>query len=130
MLPGLLAREDPEVSEAMRAQFAAEGIDVRTGYRAVRVDPGPTLVCEHSGGEVRFEFDRLLCARGRVPNTAGYGLEELGIPATKARTVETDEYLQTLYPNIYACGDVSGSYQVTPTSAHHAWYSAVNPAFS
>src|SRR5439155_28294 len=107
-LPRLLAREDPEVSESMRAQLVAEGIDVRTGYRAVRIDPGPTLVCEHAGGEARFEFDRLLCALGRVPNTAGYGLEELGIPVTKARTVETDEYLQTLYPNIYACGDVAG----------------------
>src|SRR5258706_686240 len=130
MLPRLLAREDPEVSEAMRAQFAAEGIDVRTGYRAVRVDPGPTLVCEHAGGEARFGFDRLLCALGRVPNTAGYGLEELGIPVTKARTVETDEYLQTLYPNIYACGDVAGPYQFTHTAAHQAWYAAVNALFS
>jgi pyruvate/2-oxoglutarate dehydrogenase complex dihydrolipoamide dehydrogenase (E3) component len=114
----------------MRVQFAAEGIDVRTGYRAVRVDPGPTLVCEHAGGEARFEFDRLLCALGRVPNTAGYGLEELGIPVTKARTVETDEYLQTLYPNIYACGDVAGPYQFTHTAAHQAWYAAVNALFS
>jgi len=130
MLPRLLAREDPEVSEAMRAQFTAEGIDVRTGYRAVRIDPGPTLVCEHAGGEARFEFDRLLCALGRVPNTAGYGLEELGIPVTKARTVETDEYLQTLYPNIYACGDVAGPYQFTHTAAHQAWYAAVNALFS
>src|SRR5882724_2245662 len=130
MLPRLLAREDPEVSESMRAQFVAEGIDVRTGYRAVRVDPGPTLVCEHAGGEARFEFDRLLCALGRVPNTAGYGLEELGIPVTKARTVETDEYLQTLYPNIYACGDVAGPYQFTHTASHQAWYAAVNALFS
>ena len=130
MLPRLLAREDPEVSDSVRAQFVAEGIDVRTGYRAVQVDPGPTLVCEHAGGEVRFAFDRLLCALGRVPNTAGYGLEELGIPVTKARTVETDEYLQTLYPNIYACGDVAGPYQFTHTASHQAWYAAVNALFS
>src|SRR5439155_15716300 len=129
-LPRLLAREAPEVSESMRAQFVAEGIGVRTGYRAVRVDPGPTLVCEHAGGEARFEFDALLCALGRVPNTAGYGLEELGIPVTKARTVETDDYLQTLYPNIYACGDVAGPYQFTHTASHQAWYAAVNALFS
>jgi pyruvate/2-oxoglutarate dehydrogenase complex dihydrolipoamide dehydrogenase (E3) component/uncharacterized membrane protein YdjX (TVP38/TMEM64 family) len=130
MLPRLLAREDPDVSERVRKQFEQEGIDVRTGYRAVRIDPGPTLVCEHAGGEARFEFDRLLCALGRAPNTAGYGLEELGIPVTKARTVETDEYLQTLYPNIYACGDVAGPYQFTHTAAHQAWYASVNALFS
>jgi pyruvate/2-oxoglutarate dehydrogenase complex dihydrolipoamide dehydrogenase (E3) component/uncharacterized membrane protein YdjX (TVP38/TMEM64 family) len=130
MLPRLLAREDAEVSEMVRSRFAAEGIDVRTGYRAVRVEPGRTLVCEHQGREERFDFDALLCALGRVPNTAGYGLEELGIPVTKARTVETNEYLQTVYPNIYACGDVAGPYQFTHTAAHQAWYAAVNALFS
>lgn len=126
----LLPREDPDIAERVRAQFAAEGIDVRTGHRATRVDPGRTLVCEHAGGEARFDFDALLCALGRVPNTAGYGLEELGIPVTKARTVETNEYLQTLYPNIYACGDVAGPYQFTHTASHQAWYAAVNALFS
>jgi pyruvate/2-oxoglutarate dehydrogenase complex dihydrolipoamide dehydrogenase (E3) component/uncharacterized membrane protein YdjX (TVP38/TMEM64 family) len=130
MLPRLLAREDPEVAELVRAQFAAEGVEVRTAHRAVRVDGGNTLVCEHAGGEARFEFDALLCALGRVPNTAGYGLEELGIPVSKARTVETDDYLQTLYPNIYACGDVAGPYQFTHTASHQAWYAAVNALFS
>ena len=130
MLPRLLSREDADVAERVRAQFAAEGIEVRTGHKALRVEPGPVLVCEHAGREVRFEFDRLLCALGRAPNTAGYGLEELGIPVTGARTVETDEYLQTLYPNIYACGDVAGPYQFTHTASHQAWYAAVNALFS
>jgi pyruvate/2-oxoglutarate dehydrogenase complex dihydrolipoamide dehydrogenase (E3) component len=76
------------------------------------------------------EFDALLCALGRVPNTEGYGLEELGIPLAKARTVQTNEYLQTLYPNIYACGDVAGPYQFTHTASHQAWYAAVNALFS
>ena len=130
MLPRLLSREDPDVAELVRAQFAAEGIDVRTGHKALCVEPGPVLVCEHAGSEVRIEFDRLLCALGRAPNTAGYGLEELGIPVTKARTVETDDYMQTLYPNIYACGDVAGPYQFTHTASHQAWYAAVNSLFS
>jgi pyruvate/2-oxoglutarate dehydrogenase complex dihydrolipoamide dehydrogenase (E3) component/uncharacterized membrane protein YdjX (TVP38/TMEM64 family) len=130
ILPRLLVREDPEAAERLRARFAAEGIDVRTGHRATRVEPGGTLVCEHAGGEARFEFDVLLCALGRVPNTAGYGLEELGIPTTRARTVETNEYLQTLYPNIYACGDVAGPYQFTHTASHQAWYAAVNALFA
>jgi len=130
MLPRLLAREDPEASELLRQRFRAEGIDVRAGHRALRVEPGGTLVCEHAGAEARFAFDVLLCALGRVPNTAGYGLEELGIPTTRSRTVETNEYLQTLYPNIYACGDVAGPYQFTHTASHQAWYAAVNALFS
>jgi pyruvate/2-oxoglutarate dehydrogenase complex dihydrolipoamide dehydrogenase (E3) component len=64
-----------------------------------------------------------------VPNTEGYGLEQLGIPTTKARTVETNEYLQTLFPNIYACGDVAGPYQFTHTASHQAWFAAVNALF-
>jgi len=78
---------------------------------------------------VRLAFDQLLCAIGRIPNTAGYGLEELGIPLAKTRTVETNDYLQTIYPNIYACGDVAGPYQFTHTASHQAWYAAVNALF-
>ena len=130
MLPRLLPREDPDAAELVRERFAAEGIDVRSAHRAVRVEPGRALVCEHAGGQVRFEFDALLCALGRTPNTAGYGLEELGIPLTATRTVETNDYLQTIYPNIYACGDVAGPYQFTHTASHQAWYAAVNALFS
>jgi pyruvate/2-oxoglutarate dehydrogenase complex dihydrolipoamide dehydrogenase (E3) component len=43
--------------------------------------------------------------------------------------VQTNEYLQTLYPNIYAAGDVAGPFQFTHTAAHQAWYAAVNALF-
>jgi pyruvate/2-oxoglutarate dehydrogenase complex dihydrolipoamide dehydrogenase (E3) component len=132
MLPRLLPREDPEVSEMVRSRFAQEGIDVLVGHKAKQVrleDSRKFLIAERSGEDVRIEFDELLCAVGRVANTAGYGLEELGIPVSKARTVETNEYLQTLYPNIYACGDVAGPYQFTHTASHQAWYAAVNALF-
>jgi len=114
------------------ARFRAEGVDVRVGTRAKAfvVENGEkVLVAEHDGREVRLPFDALLCAVGRVANTAGYGLEELGIPVTKARTVEVNEHMQTVYPNIYACGDVAGPYQFTHTAAHTAWYAAVNALF-
>jgi pyruvate/2-oxoglutarate dehydrogenase complex dihydrolipoamide dehydrogenase (E3) component len=78
---------------------------------------------------VRIPFDLLLCAVGRVANTQGYGLEELGIGTTRQRTVETNEFLETIYPNIYACGDVAGPFQFTHTAAHQAWYAAVNALF-
>jgi pyruvate/2-oxoglutarate dehydrogenase complex dihydrolipoamide dehydrogenase (E3) component/uncharacterized membrane protein YdjX (TVP38/TMEM64 family) len=133
MLPRLMTKEDPDVSERVAARWKEEGIDLRLRHRAVRVEgnaQGGVLVCEHEGREVRFEFDRVLCALGRVASTAGYGLEELGIPLGPGRTVQTNEYLQTIYPNIYACGDVAGPYQFTHTASHQAWYAAVNALFA
>jgi pyruvate/2-oxoglutarate dehydrogenase complex dihydrolipoamide dehydrogenase (E3) component len=111
-------------------QFREDGVDLRTGHRAVRFlreGGDKVLVCEHGGREAHIPFDELLCAVGRIANTAGYGLEELGIGTT--RTIETNEYLQTLYPNIYACGDVAGPYQFTHTASHQARYAAVNALF-
>ena len=68
-----------------------------------------------------------MCAVGRAARLRGYGLEELGIPTD--RTVATNEYLETLYPNIFAAGDVAGPYQFTHTASHQAWYAAVNALF-
>ncbi|HEU0199842.1 MAG TPA: FAD-dependent oxidoreductase, partial [Burkholderiaceae bacterium] len=132
MLPRLLIREDPEVSALVQRRFEAEGIRVLVNHKATRfVVEGSEkiLLAEHEGKEVRVPFDQLLVAVGRVANTSGYGLEELGIGVTRARTVETDDYMQTLYPNIYACGDVAGPYQFTHTASHQAWYAAVNALF-
>jgi pyruvate/2-oxoglutarate dehydrogenase complex dihydrolipoamide dehydrogenase (E3) component/uncharacterized membrane protein YdjX (TVP38/TMEM64 family) len=132
MLPRIMAREDPEFSELVTRRFIAEGVKVLTSHKAKEVlveDGEKVLVVESEGVEKRIAFDELLCAVGRVANTQGYGLEELGIPTTKARTVEVNEYLETLYPNIFACGDVAGPYQFTHTAAHMAWYAAVNALF-
>ena len=132
MLPRILPREDPEVSAMLKQRFEEEGISVRVGHKAKQFlaeNQNKILICEKEGREVRIEFDALLCAVGRVANTAGYGLEELGIPVSRARTVETDEFLRTVYPNIYACGDVAGPFQFTHTASHQAWYAAVNALF-
>jgi pyruvate/2-oxoglutarate dehydrogenase complex dihydrolipoamide dehydrogenase (E3) component/uncharacterized membrane protein YdjX (TVP38/TMEM64 family) len=133
MAPRLLPREDPEVSEMLRKRFEEEGVDVRLEHKAKAFSgegAGKTLIAEHGGREVRIEFDALLCALGRVARTKGYGLEELGIPVSRARTVETNEHLQTRYPNIYACGDLAGPFQFTHTASHQAWYATVNALFS
>jgi len=132
MLPRLLAREDAEVSTMVEESFRDDGIDVLINNKAKQVvveSGGKFLIAEHAGVDTRIEFDELLCAVGRIANTAGYGLEELGIPVSRARTVETNAWLQTLYPNIYACGDVAGPYQFTHTASHQAWYAAVNALF-
>ena len=133
MLPRLLMREDPEIVDMVLQQFRKEGVNVLLNHKAQRfaIENGEKILyCEAGGSAVRIAFDTLLCAVGRVANTTGYGLEELGIPVTKTRTVEVNEFLQTKYPNITACGDVAGPYQFTHTAAHTAWYAAVNTLFS
>lgn len=130
MAPRILIREDEEVSAFARASLETDGVAVLTDHRALRcevVNGEKALVVEHAGAEKRIVFDQLLCAVGRVARLSGYGLEELGIPT--GRTIETNEYLQTIYPNIYAAGDVAGPYQFTHTAAHQAWYAAVNALF-
>lgn len=126
----IMVREDVEVSELTKASLEAEGVQVLTGHKALRcelVEGEKTLVVEHAGAKQRIVFDQLLCAVGRVARLQGYGLEDLGIPTH--RTVQTNEYLQTIYPNIYAAGDVAGPFQFTHTAAHQAWYAAVNALF-
>jgi pyruvate/2-oxoglutarate dehydrogenase complex dihydrolipoamide dehydrogenase (E3) component/uncharacterized membrane protein YdjX (TVP38/TMEM64 family) len=126
----IMVREDEEVSALAKASLEADGVAVLTGHKALRcevVNGEKTLVVEHAGAEKHIAFDQLLCAVGRVARLTGYGLEDLGIPTN--RTVETNEYLQTIYPNIYAAGDVAGPYQFTHVAAHQAWYAAVNALF-
>jgi pyruvate/2-oxoglutarate dehydrogenase complex dihydrolipoamide dehydrogenase (E3) component/uncharacterized membrane protein YdjX (TVP38/TMEM64 family) len=126
----IMVREDAEVSELAKASLEADGVQVLTGHKALRCEMAKgekTLVVEHAGAEQCIVFDQLLCAVGRVARLQGYGLEDLGIPTH--RTVETNEYLQTIYPNIYAAGDVAGPFQFTHTAAHQAWYAAVNALF-
>lgn len=132
MLPRILAREDPEVSDLVAERFGRDGVRVLAGHAARRflVAGGRRiLVADHDGAEVRIEFDRVLVAVGRAPSNSGLGLETLGIPTRAGGTVETDEALRTVYPNITVCGDVAGPYQFTHTAAHQAWYAAVNALF-
>ena len=132
MAPRVMLREDPEVAELVAEALRADGVRLLTGHQAVRCEcEGDTrrLIVKHGDTEHTIEFDELLCAVGRSPRVEGFGLEELGIPITARKTVETDAYLQTLYPNIYAVGDVAGPYQLTHVAAHQAWYAAVNALF-
>jgi pyruvate/2-oxoglutarate dehydrogenase complex dihydrolipoamide dehydrogenase (E3) component len=132
MLPRLLIREDTEISEMVMQRFKKEGISVLTNHKAKEflLENGEKiLICEHEGKDIRIAFDELLVAVGRTANTTGYGLEDLEIPITNTKTIETNEFLQTSYPNIFACGDVAGPFQFTHTAAHQAWYAAVNSLF-
>lgn len=130
MAPRIMIREDVEISELAKTSLSTDGVEVLTDHKAVRCEQEGEqkfIVVEHEGRSRRIEFDELICAVGRSARLKGFGLEELGIPTQ--RTASTNDYLETLYPNIYAAGDVAGPYQFTHTAAHQAWYAAVNALF-
>jgi len=126
----IMVREDPEISEMAMASMRADGVNILTQHKAVRFErkgDQKILIAEHKGQTVEIEFDDIICAVGRKARLKGYGLEDIGVETN--RTVVTNEYLETLYPNIFAAGDVAGPYQFTHVAAHQAWYAAVNALF-
>lgn len=130
MAPRIMIREDEEVSAFVKTSLEADGINVLTGHEALAcgVDDGEKWIeVEHQGQTRRIIFDELIAAVGRAPRLEGFGLETLGIKVD--RVVDTNEYLETLYPNILAAGDVAGPYQFTHTAGHQAWFAAVNALF-
>jgi pyruvate/2-oxoglutarate dehydrogenase complex dihydrolipoamide dehydrogenase (E3) component/uncharacterized membrane protein YdjX (TVP38/TMEM64 family) len=136
MAPRVMLREDDDAAALVTAALQADGVRLLTGHQAVRcerVGDVKRLIVKHGQigieSEIAIEFDQLLCAVGRSPRVTGYGVEELGIELSPRKTIATDAYLRTNYPNIYAVGDVAGPYQLTHVAAHQAWYAAVNALF-
>ena len=126
----VLASEDADVSAIARQSLEASGVTIMTGHEATRFEregDERVAVLASPEGERRIGFDALIVAIGRKARLTGYGLERLGIDTDK--TVVTDEYLATLYPNIYAAGDVAGPFQFTHVASHQAWFASVNALF-
>ncbi len=127
--PRIMPREDADVSELVTKKFRQDGITVLTGHRLVKFDSQAgihTIEADHDSETVTVEFDKVLLAIGRKANVEGYGLEELGVALTSQGTVQVNEYLQTTYPNIYACGDIAGPYQFTHMASFQAWFASLN----
>lgn len=128
----LMPREDEDVSEVIHQRWQEEGLELYLNSEAVAFNKegdNQTLTVRQNNEEHTIGFDAVLIAVGRKANTSGFGLESLGIELNPNGTIAVNEYLQTNYPNILACGDVAGPYQFTHTAAHQAWYAAVNALF-
>jgi len=130
----LLANEDSDASELVSLAMRSEGVDLRLGHKAERfeqTDQGAVMHARQLDTDelVSISFDAVLVAVGRKANTQGYGVEELGLKLRDNGTLETNEYLATRFPNIFAVGDVTGPYQFTHAAAHQAWFAAVNALF-
>ena len=129
---GIMKKEDPDAASIVLQRFRKEGITVllNHGAKEIRISgEEKELICDHQGNEIRVAFDEILIALGRKPNVRGFGLEEIGVVPDKNSGIETNEFLQTNFPNIFCSGDVHGRYQFTHTAAHESWYAAVNALF-
>ena len=120
----LLPREDPEASELLMNQFREDGIDLRLGAPADRIDPPCRLRVEDG---TTIEADRLLVASGRIPNAAGLGLEALGVTLHGRGAIEVDDRLRAA-ENVWAIGDVNGVALLTHVGKYQARVAAVNVA--
>jgi dihydrolipoamide dehydrogenase len=127
--PRIMPREDEDVAELVMERFTREGVRVLTGYKAAsfaRDEQGGVLHVQGKDESLALSFDKVLIAIGRKANVEGFGLEALKMPLTARGTIEVNEYLQTVYPNIYACGDVAGPYQFTHMASYQAWFAVLN----
>jgi pyruvate/2-oxoglutarate dehydrogenase complex dihydrolipoamide dehydrogenase (E3) component len=119
----LLGRVHPDAGELLGEVFREEGIDVRLGVSAERVEPGIRLHCFDGS---TLETERLLVATGRRPNVERLGLEELGVEISK-RGVEVDERLRARgAANVWAIGDVTGIAQFTHVGKYQARVAAAD----
>ena len=114
----LLPREEPEAAEVLTRRLRAEGIDVRTSTRATAVR-GDRLEVNGPSGADTLAFDRLLVAMGRVPTTAGLGLEQLGVEVDRRGAVVVDDRMRTTAPRVFAGGDVTLRLPFTHVAAAH-----------
>jgi pyruvate/2-oxoglutarate dehydrogenase complex dihydrolipoamide dehydrogenase (E3) component len=116
----LMAREDPDVSEALQRILTDEGIDVLVGPEITRVEGRSgkevTLVLRTVAGERSIEGSDILVAAGRIPNTADIGLDKAGVALDARGFVRVNEQLETSAPDVWAIGECAGSPQFTHVS--------------
>ncbi len=124
MADRLLAKEDPEAADIVAAQLRAEGVVIKLGYKAIRIEDKKQVIVAGPQGEEEIAYDDLIIAVGRKPRVSGFGLEDIGV-VVEGR-FSTDAYLRTNMPHILAAGDVAGRQQLTHGASHEAWYASVN----
>src|SRR5580700_9127458 len=118
--PQLMSREDPDVSDEVQRILGAEGVAFLMATEALNVDgrsgEGVSLMVRTPSGEQKVEGSDILVAAGRVPNTAGIGLDEAGIELDARGYIRVNERLETTAPNVWAIGEGAGSPQFTHVS--------------
>jgi len=118
--PQLMGREDPDVAAEVQRMLSDEGIDVLVAAETLQVHgrsgEAVHLVVRTTSGEQHIEGSDILVAAGRLPNTAGIGLEEAGVAVDSRGYIRVNERLETSASEVWAIGECAGSPQFTHVS--------------
>ncbi len=129
-LPRILSREDPDAARLIQEAFDRDGVRVLAGHCVVSVTGGAgregTVVLDGPTSSGTIEFDQLLVAVGRRPDTAGLGLNAGGVELDDRGFVRVNNQLRTSNPRIWAAGDVTALPPFTHTAGVYGSLAATN----
>ncbi len=128
-LPHVVPAEDADIGNALADYLRSEGIDVHTDVGIDRVSRGSDgYEVQYQGGSAArsARSEQLLVATGRRANTAGFGLDTVGVTLGKKGEIVVDEFLETINPNVYAAGDVIGDPMFVYVAAYGGALAAEN----
>ncbi len=116
----LMAREDVDASHEIKRILTDEGLQIHVPAELVKVSGqsgnAVSVVVRTSAGEQTIEGSHILVAAGRVPSTAGIGLDLAGVELTERGFVRVNERLETSAPDVWALGECAGSPMFTHIS--------------
>lgn len=111
---------DDEVRQWLADEMRKKGIDLRFGTNVTSIEQHGDRRRAHLTDGTTLDTDQVFFATGRVPNTAGLGLEAAGVEIGARGEIPVDEYSRTNVPSVYAIGDVTDRIQLTPVAIHEA----------
>jgi pyruvate/2-oxoglutarate dehydrogenase complex dihydrolipoamide dehydrogenase (E3) component len=116
----LMAREDPDVAHEIQQRLADEGVAIHVGTQLLKVEGqsgnAVSVTLQTSSGEKTINGSHILVAAGRIPNTAGIGLDTIGVELDDRGFVRVNERLETSAPDVWALGECAGSPMFTHIS--------------
>ena len=107
---------DDEVRDFAAGEMRKHGVDIRTHADVARIEAAGAARRVHLKDGTTMEADAVLYATGRHANTAGLGLDALGVRQSQSGAIEIDERFATNVPGVYAIGDVVGRLELTPVA--------------
>jgi pyruvate/2-oxoglutarate dehydrogenase complex dihydrolipoamide dehydrogenase (E3) component len=118
--PQLMSREDPDVVDEMQRILTDEGIGILLSAETLNVQgqsgEGVSVALRTASGEQQIKGSDILVAAGRIPNTAGIGLEDAGVELDGHGYIRVNERLEATASDVWAIGECAGSPQFTHVS--------------
>ena len=118
--PQLMVREDPDVADEMQRILSEEGIQILVATETLNVQGRSgeevSVIVRTNSGEQKIDGSDILVATGRIPNTAGIGLEKVGVELDGHGYIRVNERLETTASGVWAMGECAGSPHFTHAS--------------